>query len=98
MPVKFAVKPSKSFFRMTLITPDTASEPYIADAPPVIISTRSIRAAGIVDKSTVASPGVPATWRLPLIKTNVLDEPKRRKSAELVPAASLLLLLPIKVS
>jgi hypothetical protein len=44
--------PSKSFFRMKLTTPATASAPYTDEAPPVMTSTRWIAAAGMVLRST----------------------------------------------
>ena len=40
---------------LKLTTPPNASEPYTADAPPVMISTFSINEAGIVFKSTTPS-------------------------------------------
>ena len=39
---KSIVVPSAFFFRMKLMTPEIASEPYTADALPLRISTRSI--------------------------------------------------------
>ncbi len=45
-------RPWKSFFKMKLTTPATASAPYTDDAPPVMTSTRSIAAAGIEFTST----------------------------------------------
>ncbi len=41
---------------MKLTTPATASGPYTAEAPPVIVSTWSIAAAGIWFTSTMYSP------------------------------------------
>ena len=46
--------PSKSFFSTKFTTPASASAPYTAEAPPVIVSTRSIAADGIVFKSTTS--------------------------------------------
>ena len=45
--------PSKSFFMMKFSAPETASEPYTADAPPVTISMRSTSAVGIIEVSTM---------------------------------------------
>ena len=53
--------PSKSFFRMKFTTPAMASAPYTAEAPPVIVSTRSIAADGIELVST--SSAAFAGWR-----------------------------------
>jgi len=43
--------PSTFFFRMKLITPEMASEPYTAEALPERISTRSISDVGMLEMS-----------------------------------------------
>ena len=43
--------PSKSSFIVKFTTPATASEPYVADAPPVSTSTRLTSATGMVFRS-----------------------------------------------
>ncbi len=49
-------KPWKFLRRMKFTTPPTASAPYTAEAPPVITSTRSIRAEGMVLTSVTIRP------------------------------------------
>ncbi len=77
--------PSKSDLVITLMTPATASEPYTADAPPVITSTRSINSAGIILKSTMLLDGTPPMKRRPLRSTRLRLSPRLRRSTELMP-------------
>ena len=80
--------PSKSSFILKLTTPPIASEPYTAEAPPVMISTFSIREAGIVFKSTTPD-WLAGTQRRPLTITKVREVPKPRKSTVAVPSPGL---------
>src|SRR3546814_11416798 len=71
---------------MTFTTPDTASEPYWADAPPVTVSTRSTISVGIRLRSTVTGTpsllaGDDGTMRLPFTNTSVRCPPRERRSA-----------------
>ena len=77
-------------FKIMLITPAIASEPYCAEAPSLKTSTLSIAAVGILFISVPTSPfpGVSliytnALWflRLPFTSTSVLLGPKPLKSA-----------------
>ena len=71
-------------------TPDTASEPYTDDAPPVSTSTRTINCVGITFKSTSDEPALPATWRRPFTRTSVREVPKLRKSTVAKPPPEVL--------
>ncbi|MEI9963423.1 MAG: hypothetical protein WDM92_00570 [Caulobacteraceae bacterium] len=78
------------FFRMRFTTPATASEPQLAEAPPVTTSTRSIIIGGIRLRSES-----PMSWlgvaRTPSINSRVRTSPRpRRSGAEVVPRAELL--------
>ena len=86
-PVALIWKPSKSSFRMKLTTPVTASAPYTADAPPVVTSTRSTKALGMVPISTAEVPRKPATCRRPFTRVSVLSEPNPRRFKELEPVS-----------
>jgi hypothetical protein len=81
--------PSKSSFRITLTAPAIASEPYTADAPPVMMSTRSINAVGIIDVSTSPS-SLNGTVRRPFMRTSVRCEPRPRRSIVAAPCVPLL--------
>ena len=76
-------KPSYSFLVITLITPATASEPYIDEAPSLRISTRLIIETGIVCMSTL--PYASVTHLLPSTKTNVLPDPRFLSDTSLAP-------------
>ena len=52
----------------------------MADAPPVMISTRSIRLGLIELRSSAALSVAPATRRLPLTRTSVRFDPRLRRS------------------
>ena len=80
-----ACRPSKSFFRMKLATPLTASAPYRAEAPPVTTSTRSIMLAGSMLRSTPEVPGMEGTWRRPSTRVRVRCTPIPRRSSALMP-------------
>ena len=69
---------------MKLTTPATASAPYTAAAPPEMISTRSMSAAGIVLTSTTA-PAVEPMPRRPSISTRLRLMPRPRKSMKARP-------------
>ena len=62
------------------MAPATASAPYTDEAPPVISSTRSMRAAGMVFKST-RPDDEDGFARRPLTRMSVRPGPKPRKSA-----------------
>ena len=70
--------PSKSSFSTKLTTPASASAPYTADAPPVIVSTRSMAADGIVFKSTI-SEAFTGCARRPSTSTSVRFAPMPRR-------------------
>ncbi len=78
--------PSKSSRRMKLTTPAMASAPYTAAAPPVITSTLSIAAAGIVLTSTTRKE-LTGCGRRPSIRTRLRFEPKPRRSSVAAPGA-----------
>ena len=71
--------PSNSFFSLRLTTPLIASDPYTADAPPVMISTVSIRAGGMTLRSGTPSP-LPGINRIPSTRTSVRAVPRPRRS------------------
>ncbi len=79
--------PSKSFFKMKLTTPATASAPYTEDAPPVTTSTRWIAAAGMELMSTaiLAFTGIA---RRPSISTRLRLGARPRKLSVEAPAVS----------
>ena len=78
---------------MKLTTPDTASEPYTVVAPPVTISTRSIRLCGSVFTSTwLLRPA--GARRRPLSITSVRLEPRPRRLTAALPLPGLLLVRP----
>jgi hypothetical protein len=85
--------PWKSLRRMMFTTPDTASEPYSAEAPPVRTSTWSTIWDGIwlVSTSPVLSAG---TRRLPSTRTRVRFTPRLRRSTVAIPAVPLSTVLP----
>ena len=60
-------------------TPAIASEPYVAEEPPVRISTLSINAAGIVFRSTTPFT-LEGVTRAPSTRTSVRDVPRPRRS------------------
>ena len=66
-----------------MITPATASEPYIDDAPSLRISTRLIIETGIVCISTL--PYASVTHLLPSTRTRVLPDPKFLNETSLAP-------------
>ena len=70
---KSSCTPSKCVFMMKLTTPATASAPYVADAPPVRTSMRSIIPAGIWLTSGLEAliRPAPGCMRRPLISTRV---------------------------
>ena len=63
-------RPSKSSRSRKFTAPAIASEPYTAEAPPVMISTRSTSAVGIVARSTLPAPFA-GMKRLPLTSVSV---------------------------
>ncbi len=77
--------PSKSSFRTKLTTPASASAPYTADAPPVIVSTRSMAAEGIVFKSTI-SAAFAGCARRPSTSTSVRFAPIPRRFTLAIPS------------
>ncbi|MNL19184.1 hypothetical protein D3C87_1403720 [compost metagenome] len=89
----FTSRPSNFFFVTTLITPATASEPYTA--PPVAwtVSTRSINAVGIDEKSTWPPAPAPEkieetlapTKRRPFTSTSVRLVPRLKRLTKLRP-------------
>ena len=82
--------PSKSFLVMKFTTPEMASEPYTAEAPPVTMSIRSMIGAGMRLMST--APEVPnGGKRLPSISTSVRLEPKPRRLMVAAPGLPLLM-------
>ena len=70
--------PSKSSLSTKLTTPASASAPYTAEAPPVIVSTRSMAADGIVFKSTI-SAAFAGCARRPSTSTSVRFAPMPRR-------------------
>ncbi len=80
--------PLKSLRRMKFTTPAMASEPYTAEAPSFRISTRSMTATGIAERSAP-----PPIWldnaygatRLPLMSTRVRLVPKPRSEMPVKP-------------
>src|SRR5690606_3466441 len=88
--------PSKSSFRMKLTTPETASAPYTAEAPPVMISTRSIRPDGRIEMST-APLDAPGTRRRPLTRVRPRDVPSWRRSRKAEPPEDGLLLVLVRL-
>ena len=71
---------------MKFTTPETASAPYTAEAPPVMISTRSIHAAGMRLVSTADEPADEPTKRRPFTNTSVRLDPRLRRSCMATPA------------
>ena len=69
---------------MKFVTPPTASAPYTAEAPPVIVSTRSISAEGIALMSVTISELI-GTRRLPSTKTRLRLGPKPRSDIDAIP-------------
>ncbi len=63
-----------------MTTPDTASAPYSAEAPPVTTSTRSTRLLGMLFRSTVPCELL-GTNRRPSTSTSVRLAPRPRRSA-----------------
>ena len=59
---------------------------HVDDAPPVSMSTRSMKSVGITFRSTAVSPGMPATKRRPLSSTSVRLVPRLRRSTVETPA------------
>ncbi len=76
---------------MKLTTPETASEPYTDEAPPVTISTFLTSACGNVLMSTVPL-AIEPTERLPSSSTSVRLLPRLRRLIELMPAVPPLML------
>ena len=70
--------PSKFSFRITFITPATASAPYTAEAPSRRISTRSTMAVGTNVRSAAwfAKASAKLATRRPLIRMSTLSGPK----------------------
>ena len=68
---------------MTLITPATASEPYIEEAPSLRISTLLIIETGIVFIST--APNASVAHLLPSTRTKVLPAPRFLNDISLAP-------------
>jgi hypothetical protein len=79
--------PSKSFFSTKFTTPARASAPYTADAPPVIVSTRSIAADGIVFRSTT-SDAFAGCARRPSTSTSVRFGPMPRRFTLAMPSVA----------
>ncbi len=77
--------PSKSFFRMKFTTPAMASAPYTAEAPPVIVSTRSMAADGMVLMSMI-SAAFAGCARRPSISTRVRFGPMPRRFTLPIPS------------
>ena len=81
--------PSTDFFRMKLITPAIASEPYTAEALPVRISTRSIIPSGRLPMSVkllrLLSGSGKSAIRRPLTSTSVWLGPRPRRSTAWAP-------------
>ena len=69
---------------MKFVTPPTASAPYTADAPPVMVSTRSMSADGIPLMSVTIS-GLIGTMRLPSTRTKLRFGPKPRSEIDAMP-------------
>src|SRR5690606_34695640 len=88
-PSRPTLKPVYCLSRRKLTTPDTASEPYAEEAPPVTISTLLISACGKVLMSTVPLDIEP-TERRPSNNTSVRVLPSERRLTELTPARPLL--------
>src|SRR6185312_11633897 len=81
-----ALKPVKSLLMITLTTPETASEPQDAEAPPVTTSTRWIRLTGMTERSwPPLTMGDTARW--PLNRTRVLFDPILRRLTLEMPSA-----------
>ena len=72
--------PSKSSRRMKFTAPAMASEPYTADAPPVMTSTLFTSALGMVDRSTLPAPFAGMNRR-PLTSVSVRVAPRPRRLA-----------------
>src|SRR5471032_2209663 len=89
------LNPLKSLSRIKFTTPDTASEPYTADAPPVTTSTLFTRSWGKVSTLTVPL-ALDATTRWPSSSTSVRWDPKLRKLSTFA-AVSVLALLTLRV-
>ena len=85
--------PSKSRLVMKLIAPEMASEPYTADAPPVMMSMRSMSAVGMVCVST-APPMPNGVRRLPSSMTRLRFEPRPRRLMVAAPPVPLLTFWP----
>ena len=83
------VVPSTDFFRMKLITPAIASEPYTAEALPVRISIRSIMPSGMLPMSVkllrLLSGSGKSAIRRPLTSTRVWLGPSPRRSTACAP-------------
>jgi hypothetical protein len=79
---------------MKFTTPATASAPYTEEAPPVMTSTRSMAAAGIVFKSTaiVALTGIA---RYPSSSTRLRFGPRPRRLSIAAPDVTV---EPVKIS
>ncbi len=80
--------PSNSFLSLRLTTPLIASDPYTADAPPVMISTLSISAGGMTLRSGTPSP-LPGINRIPSTRTSVRAVPRPRRSTFASPPPTL---------
>jgi len=76
LPVMPNFSPSKSLSRMKLTTPATASAPYVDEAPPVRMSTRFTRKAGMKFRSGEIEPVSPPGMRRPSIRTRVRLAPR----------------------
>ena len=93
--------PSEESFKLKLITPAIASEPYCADAPSLRTSTDLSAEAGIADKSGPCAPSeiyapnhvstLPLCLLLPLTKTNVWSGDIPRKLAGRITLAASLI-------
>ena len=70
-------RPSNSSLSRKFTTPASASEPYTAEAPPVMISTLSIKEPGMMFRSTTPLPFAGIS-RLPSIRTRVDVLPRPR--------------------
>ncbi len=69
---------------MKFVTPPTASAPYTAEAPPVIVSTRWTSAEGI-ELTSVTIRALIGTVRLPLTSTRLRFGPKPRSEIDAIP-------------
>ena len=76
---------------MKLSAPEMASEPYTAEAPPVMMSRRSTSGVGMIEVSTMPSV-LYGVRRLPSIRIRLRCEPRPRRLIVEAPAVPLLTL------